>query len=102
MVLLQPNSISNTPGAGGGFCNDGITPRNPKKYTPAEAQQRKKEKAKASYEKKKGTETEIGKIPMVVRTAWEQAGKPEGNLKSYMLKLFWEDINSSPAEARAT
>ena len=98
---MQPDSSSNGPGAGGKFCNDGVTPRNPKKYTDDEAKLRKKDKAKASYEKKKGTETEIGKIPMVVRTAWEQAGKPEGNLKAYMLKLFWEDINSSPADARA-
>ena len=68
MVLLQPDSSSNGPGAGGKFCNDGVTPRNPKKYTDDEAKLRKKDKAKASYEKKKGTETEIGKIPMVVRT----------------------------------
>ena len=101
MVLLQPDSISDGPGRGGKYCSNGVDLRTKRKYTEDEAKQRKKEKAKASYEKKKGTETEIGKIPMVVRTAWEQAGKPEGNLKAYMLKLFWEDINSSPADARA-
>jgi hypothetical protein len=101
LVLLQPDSISDGPGRGGKYCSNGVDLRTKRKYTEDEAKQRKKEKAKASYEKKKGTETEIGKIPMVVRTAWEQAGKPEGNLKAYMLKLFWEDINSSPADARA-
>ena len=102
MVLLQPDSISDGPGRGGKYCSNGVDLRTKKKYTEGEAKLRKKDKAKASYEKKKGTETEIGKIPMVVRTAWEQAGKPEGNLKAYMLKLFWEDINASPAEARAS
>ena len=99
--MLQPDSVSNGPGAGGKFCNDGITPRNPKKYSDDEAKQREKERVKERDAKAKGTTTSIGKIPMVVRTAWEQAGQPEGNLKAYMLKLFWEDINSSPAEARA-
>jgi hypothetical protein len=101
LVLLQPDSTSNGPGAGGGFCNDGITPRNPKKYTEDEAKQRAKDAAKERAAREKGTTTSIGKIPMVVRTAWEQAGKREDTLKAYMLKLFWEDINSSPAEARA-
>ena len=87
MVLLQPDSTSNGTGAGGGFCNDGITPRNPKKYTPDEAKQRAKDYAKERDAKKTGTTTSIGKIPIEVRTAWEQKGRPEGNLKAFMLKL---------------
>ena len=102
MVLLQPDSTSDGPGRGGKYCSNGVDLRPRRKYTEDEAKQREKEQAKERDAKKKGTTTSIGKIPMVVRTAWEQAGKPEGNLKAYMLKLFWEDINSSPAEARAT
>ena len=54
-----------TPGVGGGFCNDEITPRNPKKYTPTEAQQRAKDAAKERAAREKVTTTSIGKIPMV-------------------------------------
>ena len=67
MVLLQPDSASNGPGRGGKFCNDGITPRNPKKYSDDEAKQREKERVKERDAKAKGTTTSIGKIPMVVR-----------------------------------
>ena len=102
MILLQPDSISNRPGAGGGYCKDGITPRNPKKFTDAEAKQRKKDAAKERDAKATGTTSSIGKIPLAVRTAWEQKGQPEENLKAYMLKIFWNDIISLPAEARAT
>jgi hypothetical protein len=102
LVLLQPDSASNGPGRGGKYCTNGVDLRATKKFTDGEAKQREKERVKERDAKAKWTTTSIGKIPMVVRTAWEQAGQPEGNLKAYMLKLFWEDINSSPAEARAT
>ena len=103
MVLLQPDSASNGPGRGGKYCNDGITPRATKKFTPDEAKQREKERVKDRNAKKAGTTTDL-KLPIEVRTAWEQLPKErkQGNLKAFMLKLFWEDINSSPAEARAT
>ena len=99
--MLQPDSVSNGPGAGGKFCNNGVDMRAKKKYSDDEAKQRAKDRGKERAAKEKGTTTTIGTLPMVVRTAWEQAGKPEDTLKAYMLKLFWEDINSSPAEARA-
>ena len=67
MVLLQPNSISNTPGAGGKYCNNGVDLRAKKKYTEAESKQREKERVKERDAKAKGTTTSIGKIPMVVR-----------------------------------
>ena len=102
MVLLQPDSSSSRPGAGGKYCNNGIDLRAKKKYTEDEAKQRKKDAAKERAAKATGTTTSIGKIPLAVRTAWDQKGQPEGNLKAYMLKIFWNDIISSPAEARAT
>ena len=101
MVLLQPDSSSNRPGAGGKYCSNGVDLRAKEKFTPDEAKQRKKEAAKERAAKATGTTTSIGNIPIEVRTAWEQKGRPEGNLKAFMLKLFWEDINSSPADARA-
>ena len=102
MVLLQPDSSSNGPGAGGKYRNNGIDLRAKKKYTEGEAKQRKKEAAKERAAKTTGTTTSIGNIPIEVRTAWEQKGRPEGNLKAFMLKLFWNEIISSPAEARAS
>ena len=101
LVLLQPDSASNGPGRGGKYCSNGVDLRTKKKYTEDEAKQRAKDAAKERAAKEKGATTSIGRIPMVVRTAWEQAGKHEDTLKTYMLKLFWGDINSSPAEARA-
>ena len=104
---MQPDSVSNGPGAGGKFCNNGVDMRAKKKYSDDEAKQRAKDRGKERAAKEKGTTTTIGTLPIVVRTAWEQAGKPEDTLKAYMLKLFWagfwEDIciNSSPTEARA-
>ena len=83
MVLLQPDSISDAPGRGGKHCNSGVDLQTKRKYTEDDANQRKKENPKAAYETSKGTETKIGKIPMVVRTTWERAGKLEGNLKVY-------------------
>ena len=102
MVLLQPDSSSNTPGAGGKYCNNGVDLRAKKKFTEAESKQRAKEHAKERNAKKAGT-TAVVTLPIEVRTAWEQLPKErkQGNLKAFMLKLFWEDINSSPAEARA-
>ena len=90
MILLQPDSYSasNGPGRGGKYCTNGVDLRATKKFTDGEAKQREKERVKERDAKTKGTTTSIGKIPMVVRTAWEQAGQPEGNLKAYMLKLF--------------
>ena len=73
-----------------------------KKFTPDKAKQRAKDYAKDRAAKATGTTTSIGKIPIKVRTAWEQKGQPEGNLKVYMLKTFWNEIISSPAEARAS
>jgi hypothetical protein len=102
LVLLQPDSSSNGPGAGGKYCSNGIDLRAKRKYTPDEAKQRAKERAKERDAKATGTTTSIGKIPIEVRTAWEQAGQPEGNLKAFMLKIFWKEIISSPAEARAS
>jgi hypothetical protein len=99
---LQPDSTSSRPGSGGGYCKDGITPKNKKKYTEGEAKQRAKERDKERAAKATGTTTSIYKIPIEVRTAWEQKGRPEGNLKAFMLKLFWNEIISSPAEARAS
>ena len=103
MVLLQPNSISNTPGAGGKYCNNGVDLRAKKKYTEAESKQREKERVKDRNAKKAGTTTNL-QLPIEVRTAWEQLPKERkhGNLKAFILKLFWEDIISSPAEARAS
>ena len=101
MVLLQPDSSSNGPGAGGKFCNDGVTPRNPKKYTDDEAKDREKARVKERNRKKAGAIAKV-EFPIEVRTAWEQKGQPEGNLKAYMLKIFWKEIISSPAEARAS
>ena len=74
MILLQPDSISNRPGAGGGYCKDGITPRNPKKFTDAEAKQRAKARLKERDAKATGTTTSIGNIPIEVRTAFGQRG----------------------------
>ena len=102
MVLLQPDSSSSRPGAGGKYKSNGIDLRAKKKYTPDEAKQRKKDAAKERAAKATGTTTSIGNIPIEVRTAWEQKGQPEGNLKAYMLKIFWKEIISSPAEARAS
>ena len=93
---MQPNSISNTPGAGGKYCNNGVDLRAKKKFTPAEARQREGERVKDRNAKKAGTTTDL-KLPIEVRTAWEQLPKEckQGNLKVFMLKLFWEDTNSS-------
>ena len=99
MVLLQPDSSSSRPGK---YCNNGIDLRAKKKYTEDEAKQRAKDRAKERDAKATGTTTSIGKIPIEVRTAWEQKGQPEGNLKAYILKIFWNEIISSPAEARAS
>ena len=100
--MLQPDSSSNGTGAGGKYCKNGVDLRAKKKFTEDEAKQRAKDYAKERDAKKTGTTTSIGKIPIEVRTAWEQKGQPEGNLKAFILKLFWEDIISSPAEARAS
>ena len=67
MVLLQPESTSSRPGAGGKYCKNGVDLRG--KFTPDEAKQHAKDYAKKRDAKKTRTTTSIGKIPIVVRTA---------------------------------
>ena len=66
-----------------------------KKFTPDEAKQCKKDRVKERNSKKAGAIAKVD-FPIEVRTAWEQAGQPEGSLKAFMLKII-----SPPAEARA-
>ena len=63
MVLLQPDSSSNRPGAGGKYCSNGIDLRAKKKFTPDEAKQREKERVKDRNAKKAGTTTDL-KLPI--------------------------------------
>jgi hypothetical protein len=51
---LQPDSTSSHPGFGGGYCKDGITPKNKKKYTEDEAKKRAKARDKERAAKATG------------------------------------------------
>jgi hypothetical protein len=84
LVLLQPDSSSNTPGAGGKYCNNGVDLRAKKKFTEAESKQRAKEHAKERNAKEAGT-TAVVTLPIEVRAAWEQLPKErkQGNLKAW-------------------
>ena len=59
MFLLQPESTSSRPGAGGKYCNNGIDLRAKKKYTEEEAKQREKDRVKERDAKRTGTTTSV-------------------------------------------
>jgi hypothetical protein len=78
---------------GGAFCLDG-TPRKPPAM-PAEEQ--------AAREKARLKERKKNKLPTVdidrnMRPDWEARGKPDGNLKGHLHKLYWANAKLNPAE----
>ena len=75
MVLLQPESTSSRPGAGGKYKSNGVDLRATKKFTDDEAKQREKARVKERNRKKAGAIARV-EFPIEVRTAWEQKGQP--------------------------
>jgi hypothetical protein len=71
LVLLQPESTSSRPGAGGKYKSNGVDLRATKKLTSDEAKEREKDRVKERNRKKAGAIAKV-ELPIEVRTAWEQ------------------------------
>ena len=63
---------------------------------PAEEQQAREKQRK--LERVRGPTVEIA---AELRADWERRGKPDGNLKAHLVRLYWANSGSSPAQARA-
>ena len=78
---------------GGAFCLDG-TPRKPPAMPAEEQKAREKERLKERAQNKLPTIA----IDRNVRPDWEARGKPDGNLKAHLHKLYWANAKLKPAE----
>jgi hypothetical protein len=77
------------PGSGGGYCRDGVTLKNPKRFTADEAKDR------AAVAKRKKIEATVStRISNELDAAWIKVGKPEGALNRWLEKLAWLRSNA--------
>ena len=78
---------------GGAFCLDG-TPRRPPAMPADEQAEREKARVKQRNKQKLPTVD----IERNMRPDWEARGKPDGNLKAHLHKLYWANAKLNPAE----
>ena len=77
------------PGSGGGYCRDGVTLKNPKRFTADEAKDR------AAVAKRKKIEATVStRISNELDAAWIKLGKPEGALNRWLEKLAWAALKA--------
>ena len=78
---------------GGAFCLDG-TPRKP----PAMPAQEQAARERARVKKRNASKLPTIDVERNVRPDWEARGKPDGNLKAHLHKLYWANAKLKPAE----
>ena len=78
---------------GGAFCLDG-TPRKP----PAMPSEEQAAREKARLKERSQNDLPKIRIDKNVRPDWEARGKPDGNLKAHLHKLYWATAKLNPAE----
>ena len=78
---------------GGAFCLDG-TPRRP----PAMPAEEQADREKARLKERSQNDLPKIRIDKNMRPDWEARGKPNGNLKAHLHKLYWANAKLNPAE----